>query len=115
MAKSNIFLAILNHRNTHNESRYSPAQCLMSRLPKTLLPTTSNLLKPRVNIGRHYSLIAAQQRQTHYYNQHSNDLQPLQNGDIVCIMERARNYGNKLLFTEKIGFRSYSVETSDGS
>ena len=30
--KSDIFLAILNHRNTPNESRYSPAQCLMSRL-----------------------------------------------------------------------------------
>ena len=78
MAKSDIFLAILNHRNTPNESGYSPAQCLMSRRTKTLLPTTSNLLKPEVCIGRH-SLIAAQQRQAHYYNQHSNDLEPLQN------------------------------------
>ena len=31
MAKYDIFLAILNHRYTPNESGYSPAQCLMSR------------------------------------------------------------------------------------
>ena len=76
----------------------------MSRRTKTLLPTTSNLLKPEVCNGRHSSLIAAQQRQAHYYNQHSNDLEPLQNGDIVRINlpERARNYGNKLLLTKSL-------------
>ena len=36
MAKSDIFLAILNHRNTPNESGYNPAQCMMSRRTKTL-------------------------------------------------------------------------------
>ena len=67
MAKSDIFLAILNHCNTHNESGYSPAQCLMSRRTKTLMPTISNLLKPEVSIGLHSSLVAGQQRQVHYY------------------------------------------------
>ena len=117
MAKSDIFLAILNHRNTPNESGYSPAQCLMSRRTKTLLPTTSNLLKPEVCIGRHSSLIAAQQRQSHYYNKHSNDLEPLQNGDIGRIKPSGK--GQKLwkqaVVNKKVGFRSYSVETSDGS
>ena len=42
------YTAIVNHRNTPTESGYSPAQCLMSRRTKTLLPTTSNLLKPEV-------------------------------------------------------------------
>ena len=89
----------------------------MSRRTKTLLPTTSNLLKPEVCIGRHSSLIAAQQRQAHYYNQHSNDLEPLQNGDIVRIKPSGK--GQKLwkqaVVNKKVGFRSYSVETSDGS
>ena len=35
MTKSDIFLAILSHHNTPNESGYSPAQCLMSRHTKT--------------------------------------------------------------------------------
>ena len=73
--------------------------------------------KPEVCIGRHSSLIAAQQRQAHYYNQHSNDLEPLQNGDIVRIKPSGK--GQKLwkqpVVNKKLGFRSYSVETSDGS
>ena len=108
MANSDIFLAILNHRHRPNESGYSPAQCLMSRRTKTLLPTTSNLLKPEVCIGRHSSLIAAQQCQAHYYNQHSNDLEPLQNGDIVRIKPSGK--GQKLwkqaVVNQKLGFRS---------
>ena len=62
-------------------------------------------------------MIAAQQRQAHYYNQHSNDLEPLQNGDIVRIKPSGK--GQKLwkqaVVNKKLGFRSYSVETSDGS
>ena len=117
MTKSDILLAILNHRNTPNESGYSSAQCLMSRRTKALLHTTSNLLKPEVSIGRHSSLIAAQQCPTHYYNQHSNDPESLQNVDIVRIKPSGK--GQKLwkqaVVNKKLGFRSYSVETSDGS
>ena len=94
MAKSDIFLAELNHHNTRKEPGYSLSQYLMSRRTKTLLPTTSNLLKPEVRIGRHSSLIAAQQFQAHYYNQQSNDLEPLQNGDIVRIKPSGK--GQKL-------------------
>ena len=117
MAKSDILLAILNHHNTPNESGYSPAQCLMSRRTKPLLPTTSNLLKPEVSSGRHSSLIAAQQRQVHYYNQHSNDLEPLQNGDIACIKpsEKGQKLWKQVVVNKKLGFHSYSVETSYGS
>ena len=43
-----LYLTIAIHQN---ESGYSPAQCLMSRRTKTLMPTPSNLLKPEVSIG----------------------------------------------------------------
>ena len=89
----------------------------MSQHTKTLLPPTSNLLKHEVSVGRHSSLIAAQQRLTHYYNQHSNDREPLQNGGIVRTKPSGK--GQKLwkqaVLAKKLGFHSYSVETSDGS
>ena len=92
-------------------------QRLMSRRTKTLLPTTSNLLKPKVSIGRPSSLIAAEQRQAHYYYHHSNDLEPLQKGDIVRIKPfgKGQKLWKQTVGTKKPCFRSYSVETSDCS
>ena len=79
---------------------------MKSRHTKTLLPTTSNLLKPEVSIGQHSSLIATKQCQAHYYNQHSNDLESLQNSDIVCIKPSGK--GQKLwkhaVFNKKLGY-----------
>ena len=59
-------------------------------------------------------MIAAQRRQSDYYNHHSNDLEPLQNVRI-----KPSGKGQKLwiqvVVTRKRGFRSNSGETSDGS
>ena len=56
----------------------------MSGCTKILLPTTINQLKLVDNVGRHSSLTATQQHQTHYYNQYGNDLEPLQIVGIMC-------------------------------
>ena len=62
-------------------------------------------------------MIAAQQREAHYYNQHCNDIETLQNCDIVYFKPSGK--GQKLwkqdVVNKKLGFRSNSVETSDGS
>ena len=62
-------------------------------------------------------MIAAQQRQAHDHNQHGNDLEPIQNGDIVRI--KPSGNGKKLwkqaVVNKNLSFRSYSVETCDGS
>ena len=66
LSKGEIYLSFLDHRNTPNDSGYSPAQCLMNRRTKTLLPVTSNLLKPEISVNRHRSLCVSQQRQKSY-------------------------------------------------
>ena len=41
------YLAMLDHRNTPTQGMLSPAQRLMQRRTKTLLPTTTELLRPQ--------------------------------------------------------------------
>ena len=57
LSKSEIYLSFLDHRNTPNDSGYSPAQCLMNRRTKTLLPVTFNLLKPEIRVNRHHPCV----------------------------------------------------------
>ena len=83
LSKSEIYLSFLDHRNTPNDSGYSPAQCLMNRRTKTLLPVTSNLLKPEISVNRHRSLCVSQQLQKSYYDKHGKDLRSLEEGDVV--------------------------------
>ena len=46
--KADPYLAMLDHRNTTAKGLLSPAQKLMPRRTKTLLPTREDLLKPEL-------------------------------------------------------------------
>ena len=47
LAKTDIYLALLDHRNTPTEqTNLSPVQRLFSRRTRTLLPMSTKLLKP---------------------------------------------------------------------
>ena len=72
-----VYLAVLDYRNTPTQgSESSPAQRLMSRRTKTLLPTTAKLLTPRVveNRYHHQEIVKGQERQAKYYNRGAKDL-----------------------------------------
>ena len=114
LSKSEIYLSFLDHRNTPNDSGYSPAQCLMNRRTKTLLPVTSNLLKPEISVNRHRSLCVSQQRQKSYYDKHSKDLRSLEEGDVVRMKPFHGQQWKKATVCKRLADRSYRVETSDG-
>ena len=95
------YQAILYLRNTPQQGiDLSPAQRLMGRLTKTLLPTNANLLRPEHAIPE----IA------------EKSLRPLQEGDIV----RARPYQlytsswEKATVTKRLDQRSYEIKTDNG-
>ena len=114
LSKSEIYLSFLDHRNTPNDSGYSPAQCLMNRRTKTLLPVTSNLLKPEISVNRHRSLCVSQQQQKSYYDKHSKDLRSLEEGDVVRMKPFHGQQWKKATLCKRLADRSYRVETSDG-
>ena len=63
----------------------SPAQRLMNRRTKTLLPTTNQLLQlqARKQAEERAKLIECQQKQKWYYDRTAKDLKPLEKGDAV--------------------------------
>ena len=63
----------------------SPAQRLMGRRTKTLIPTTQNLLMPKTNPHRieKSQLKEHQQVQAKYYNRTTKELPTLSEGDVV--------------------------------
>ena len=62
---SDAYLALLDYRNTPTQRLHTnPAQRLMSRRTKTLLPTTKNLLVPEVTMGQHQKILANKQNTT---------------------------------------------------
>ena len=114
-----IHLALLDHRNTPTQGMStSPAQRLMSRRTRTLLPTTGTLLKPQApNPEEQQRLLhKRQETQASYYNRTPRDLPKLQIGDVVR-MKPINNFERvwrKATVTQKLDDRSYRVETPEG-
>ena len=81
------FLALLDWRNSPTEGvGTSPAQRLMGRRCKTLLPVAGTLLQPRYSTEEDTrAIMGNKQRQQYYYNKHTKPLQPIDKGETVCI------------------------------
>ncbi|CAC5412463.1 unnamed protein product [Mytilus coruscus] len=86
--KKDPYLAFLDFRNTPTEGfDNSPAEKLMNRKTRTLLPTKESLLRPKVVAPNkvQIELTKQKQKQQFYYNQGTKDLPTLKNGDTVNI------------------------------
>ena len=80
------YLAFLDCRNTPTQAMTtSPAQRLMGRRTKTLIPTTQNFLMPKTNPPRveKSQLKERQQVQAKYYNRTTKELPTLSRGNVV--------------------------------
>ncbi|CAB4043253.1 Hypothetical predicted protein, partial [Paramuricea clavata] len=116
---ADVYLAVLDYRNTPTQgSESSPAQRLMSRRTKTLLPTTAKLLAPRVVENHHQEIVKGQERQAKYYNRGAKDLPRLKKEDKVRIQDHGQGLKKspsvKATVKAEVGIRSYEVETQDG-
>ncbi|PFX15000.1 Uncharacterized protein K02A2.6 [Stylophora pistillata] len=118
-ASNDPYLAILDYRNTPKQGiGSSPAQRLMSRRTKTLLPTVSQLLQPQSSkpSDDRAKVVKRQQKQKWYYDRTAKDLKPLEKGDTVRMrpLRPGEKKWRKALVINKDDRRSYTVETSDG-
>lgn len=88
----------MDHRNTPSQGvNASPAQRLMNRRPKTVLPTKGNLLMPTVVFDVKNNIQKEKNRQTKYYNRSVKDLPVLSENDNVRIqpLNKTENHGEK--------------------
>ena len=113
------YLAILNVRNTPQQGiGVSPAQRLMGRRTKTLLPTAATLLNADPAKSEIADKLKFQQtKQKFYYDRTAKPLKPLLEGDTV----RAKPYQinekswEKATVTKRLDDRSYEIETDSGT
>lgn len=87
------YLSLLEYRNAPFGSLATPAQLLISRRLRSILPTTSNHLRPRA-VHPDIAIVRLEKKQskTFIYNQGARELKPLASGDEVHIQTKAVNW-----------------------
>ena len=118
-SKSDPHLALLAWRNTPSEGLgTSPAQRIFGRRTKTLLPTSSRLLKPKIPEDVDQKLKLQKAKQSINYNQGARELDDLHPGDIVRLQPLG-SIGKDKQWAQarveaQVDIRSYQVRTEDG-
>ena len=109
------FLALLDWRNTPTEGiGTSPAQRLLGRRCRTLLPIADSLLRPRYDTdGDTRALIGTKQRQQYYYNRGAKPLKPITPGETVRMKLPGQQTWSPGTCAGKLDNRSYLVKVDD--
>jgi hypothetical protein len=110
---------LLDWRNTPSEGVvYSPAQRLLCRRTRTLIPTANNLIKPTIPKSVDRKLLEQKSKQAFYYNKGTKELSELKEGDLVRIkpmkLAEKRKPWLQAKVEGKVDIRSYQVRTEYG-
>ena len=115
--KRDPYLALLDYRNTPiSDTLGSPVQRLMGRRTRTLLPTTTKLLQPKLINPQavHKELRQRKTRQKYYYDRHTATLRPLAVGDTVMMRTKGKWEPATVIAISQDGPCSYIVNTKGG-
>jgi transposase InsO family protein len=109
------FLALLDWRNTPTEGvGTSPAQRLMGRRCKTLLPIAGTLLKPQSNPEEDArAIMGMKKRQQYYYDRNTKERQPIATGETVRMKLPGQERWSAGTCTQQVDSRSYMVKVGD--
>ena len=88
---------------------------MFGRLTRTMIPTTTELLKPKIVEDVQGKLLKRKQLQAKHYNISAKELPPLSKGEIVPVKPKDRS-GRwfKARVEQQLDVRSYEVRTEDG-
>ena len=114
--KRDPYLALLEYRNTPtSDTLGSPAQRLMGRRTKTLLPTSDKLLQPKTIHQKtvQNELTKRRDRQKYYYDRHAMPLKAFSKGDQVMMKGRDR-WQPATVLNKVSAPRSYVIKTPQG-
>jgi transposase InsO family protein len=109
------FLALLDWRNTPTEGvGTSPAQRLMGRRCKTLLPIAGTLLKPQCTPEEDArALVGRKKRQQYYYDRNAKPRKPVTPGETVRLKLPGQEKWTADTCTQQVDSRSYIVKVGD--
>ena len=106
------FQALLDWRNTPTEGmQTSPAQRLMGRRCKTLLPIAGQLLQPRYSTEQDaQDVLGRKERQAFFYNKKTKPLEPIAPGETIRLRLPGQQTWSAGTCHRTSGPRSYKVE-----
>lgn len=115
--KKDIHLVLLSYRNTPIDDSISPAQIMMSRRLRSLLPIPNIQLKPKLINFKHFNkkILCKQQKDSLYYNKSSKSLKPLKINQKVRYQEKLGSKWSFGTVSKKCRNRSYKITRDDGS
>lgn len=110
------YLGLLEYRNTPVDNIGSPAQMLMGRRLRSVLPTTTKQLRPRTvkSSTVQAKLRLKQKRQRRYYDDGAKQLPPLNKGETIRVQQQGM-WKPAVVESYAETPRSYNVQTPDGS
>ena len=114
-SKQDIYLALLEYRNTPLDRLGSPSQLLMSRELRSILPVRTKQLQPHVikQTAVKSKLIGKQSRQKKFYDASAKPLKPLKTNQNVRMQQMDGTW-----IPAKVqhyhGNQSYTVKTKEG-
>ena len=115
-AGTDLYLVLLAWRNTPSESlESSPSQRMFGRRTRTLIPTTSELRKPKIVENFRGKLLKRKQLQAKHCNISAKELPHLSKGEIVRVKPTDRS-GRwfKARVEQQVDVRSFEVRNEDG-
>ncbi|KAG8187519.1 hypothetical protein JTE90_019949 [Oedothorax gibbosus] len=112
--KSDMYLALLNQRNTPNGNLGSPVQRLMGRRTRGTLLIHEKLLKPQLiqNVSR--KLHKKRNKYKEHHDRGTKLQQPLSVGQEVLLRVKRRKWKPAVIVSPGPTSRSYMVKMSDG-
>lgn len=114
--KTDPYLSFLEHRNTPVDGFKSPAQLLMSRRLRSVLPVTNYHLKPRVTSWRAVQATRKKKQATQklYYDRCAKPLSTLQPGDNIRYQQETGMWKPAVVVQPAETERSYIIRTGEG-
>lgn len=109
------YLGLLEYRNTPVDDIGSPAQLLMSRRLRSIIPTTNAQLQPKVLYPHKVmeKLRLKQEKQKHYFDQHVKHLPTLEKGDRIRV-QMGSHWKPGVVTEHAETPRSYRIRTDEG-
>lgn len=115
-AHADPYLAFLDFRNTPTDGyNTSPAQRMLNRRTRTLLPMSKRLFQPEIPTGIQLAQRETQAKQAYYYDRSAKELKPLKEGDVVRVKPKeSEKKFIKAQVEKQVDIRSYNIRTEDG-
>ncbi|KAG5871102.1 hypothetical protein JTB14_035799 [Gonioctena quinquepunctata] len=111
--KRDPYLASLDLRNSPIDNENSPANILMNRNLRTILPQTNKIVQSKLFNKPKYDNFIRKSRKnmkTHYDNQGVKELKELKNNCLVKVQLKPKGLWESGRIVDKVGIRSYRIQ-----